>query len=158
LVQSALKEQLSGTLSWQNKYLALTIGGGLKHSDKIDYGLSAGVDHIFKHEFPEQFVLVVDPSAYIYTGTQRFTKTYYEKKNFLVLPGIEQAVTKQVNQLNILSYEITAPVILTHSRWQVILIPACVIPRNLVVVENRPDLSERGKEMIYVTTGAKFVF
>jgi hypothetical protein len=158
LVQSALKEQLSGTFSWQNKYLGFTIGGDLKHSDKIDYGLNAGADHIFKHEFPEQFVLVVDPSAYIYTGTQQFTKTYYEKKNLLVLPGTDQAVTKQVNKLNILSYELTAPVILAHNNWQVLLIPAYVIPRNLVIVENRPDLSERGKEMFYVTAGAKIIF
>src|SRR5258706_4774368 len=39
LVQSALKEQLSCSFSWQNKYLNLTAGADLKHSDKMDYGL-----------------------------------------------------------------------------------------------------------------------
>ena len=158
LVQSALKEQLSGTFSWQNKYLNITMGADLKHSDKLDYGLTGGVDHVFRHEFPEQFVLVVDPSAYIYAGTQQFTKTYYEKKSFLIFPGTEQALSKQVSQLNVLSYELTVPVVLAHSKWQIILIPAYVIPQNLITVEDRPDLSERGKKMIYLTAGAKIIF
>ena len=36
--------------------------------------------------------------------------------------------------------------------------PAYVIPQNLVKVEGRPDLTERGKEMFYVTAGAKINF
>lgn len=158
LVQSALKAQLGSTFSWQNKCLALTLGGDIKYSDKPDYGLSGGIDHVFRHEFPGLFVLVIDPSAYLYAGTQQFTKTYYQKNNFLILPGTEQAVNKEVNHLAILSYEISAPVILGKNNWQLLLIPAYVIPQNLVVVENRPDLSERGNKMFYVTAGAKFIF
>ncbi|HLG40177.1 MAG TPA: hypothetical protein VI461_10935, partial [Chitinophagaceae bacterium] len=158
LVQSALKGQLSATFSWQNKYLNITAGGDIKYSDKPDYGLSAGIDHIFRHEFPGQFILVANPSAYIYAGTQQFTKTYYEKNSFLIFPGTEQAVSKQVSRVNILSYEFSVPVILAHNRWQLILIPAYVIPQNLIVVENRPDLSERGEKMFYITAGAKMIF
>jgi hypothetical protein len=158
LVQSALKEQLSALFSWQNKILNLTIGGDLKHSNKMDYGLSAGADHVCRYELPQQFILIADPSAYIYTGTQQFAKTYYEKKNFLIFPGTEQAVTKQVNKLNILSYELTVPLILAHNKWQLILLPAYVIPQNLIIVEDRPDLSERGKKMLYLTAGAKIIF
>ncbi len=158
LVQSALKEQLSTIVSWQNKDLNITIGADIKHSDNIDYGLSVGADHVFRYEFPGQFVLVADPSAYIYAGTQRFSKSYYEKNNFLPLPGTEQAVTKQVSRLNILSYEFTAPIILAHDKWQLIVIPAYVIPQNLITVANRPGLSERGEKMFYVTAGAKIIF
>ncbi len=158
LVQSALKEQLSGSFSWQNKYLNMAIGGDLKHSDKVDYGLNAGVDHIFRHQFPGQFVLVIDPSAYIYAGTQQFTSTYYKKNSFLIFPATEQAVTKQVSRLNILSYEFSVPVILAKNKLQVILIPAYVAPQNLITVANKPGISERGKSMLYVTTGAKVIF
>jgi len=158
LVQSALKEQLSGSFSWQNPLLNLTFGADVKHSDRIDYGLTAGLDHVIRHEFSNQYVLVIDPSAYVYTGTQQFTKTYYQKNSFLILPGTEQAVNKQVSRLNILAYEFSAPVILARNNWQFILIPAFVIPQNLVTVENRSDLSERGKKMVYVTAGAKVSF
>ena len=158
LVQSALQEQLSGSFSWQNPLLNLTFGADVKHSDRIDYGLTAGLDHVIRHEFSNQYVLVIDPSAYVYTGTQQFTKTYYQKNSFLILPGTEQAVNKQVSRLNILAYELSAPVILARNNWQFILIPAFVIPQNLVTVENRSDLSERGKKMVYVTAGAKVSF
>jgi len=138
--------------------LNLTFGADVKHSDRIDYGLTAGLDHVIRHEFSNQYVLVIDPSAYVYTGTQQFTKTYYQKNSFLILPGTEQAVNKQVSRLNILAYELSAPVILARNNWQFILIPAFVIPQNLVTVENRSDLSERGKKMVYVTAGAKVSF
>lgn len=158
LVQSALKEQLTASFSWQNKYLNLTVSGDIKHSDKFDYGIAGGLDHVFRYELPGQFILVIDPSAYVYSGTQQFIKTTYEKRNFLILPGTEQAVNKQVSRLNILSYELSSPVILARNHWQIILVPAYVIPQNVVVVENRPDLSERGKRMLYITAGAKVIF
>lgn len=158
LVQSALKAQLNTNFSWQAKYINVNAGGDIKLSDKLDYGLTAGLDHLFKHEFEKEWNLFVNPSAYVNAGTQQFTNTYYKKNSFLIFPGIEQQVTEEVNKLNILSYEFSMPVVLTKNKLQIILNPVYVIPQNLITVQGRPDLSERGKEMFYVTAGAKINF
>jgi hypothetical protein len=141
-----------------NKYINLNFGGDIKWSDKIDYGLSGGVDHIFRTELSNGFILVLDPSAYLYAGTQQFTKSYYKLSNYLFLPVVNQQVSDEVSKLNILSYEFSMPVVLNKNKLQVILNPAYVIPQNLITVPNRPDLSERGKEMFYITLGAKITF
>jgi len=158
LVQSALKAQFNTNFSWLNKVININFGGDVKLSDKYDFGLTAGVDHLFRHSFEQDWKLFVNPSAYINAGTQRFTSTYYKKSNFLFFPGVEQQVSEEVNKLNILSYELSMPLILAKNKLQVIIIPAYVIPQNLITVQGRPDLSERGREMFYVTAGAKINF
>jgi hypothetical protein len=158
LLQSALKAQFNTSFSWLNKIININFGGDIKLSDKYDFGLTAGVDHLFRHSFEHDWKLFVNPSAYLNAGTQRFTSTYYKKSSFLFLPGVEQQVSEEVNKLNILSYELSMPVILAKNKLQVIIIPAYVIPQNLITVQGRPDLSERGKEMFYVTAGAKYNF
>jgi len=155
LVQSALKAQGAMSLTWMSKAINITGGGDIKLSDKIDYGLTAGVDHIFRHQFADNSVLVVDPSAYLYAGTQQFTNTYYKKSNFLLFPGVEQSVSEEVKSFNVLSYEFSAPIIFAKGKFQLLFTPAWVIPQNLITVQGRPDLSERGKEMFYATIGAK---
>ena len=158
LVQSALKAQVNTGLSWLNKYININMGGDFKLSDKLDYGLTAGLDHLFRYKFEKEWHLFVIPSAYVNAGTQHFANTYYKKSSFLFFPGIEQQVTEEVNKLSILSYEFSMPVVLTKKKLQIILNPAYVIPQNLITVEGRPDLSERGKEMFYATVGAKITF
>ncbi|HET6995447.1 MAG TPA: hypothetical protein VFI06_10725 [Chitinophagaceae bacterium] len=158
LVQSTLKEQLSGTFSWLNKYVNFSIGGDIKHVDGFDFGFNAGIDHVFRHEFPGQFIFVADPAATINIGTQHFTRTYYEKKGILFLPGTEQAVSKQEAELKVLSYELTLPLILSRNKWQLLVIPAYVIPENLLSVSGNPELSERGEQMFYITAGVKINF
>src|SRR5688572_9450588 len=105
LVQSALKGQFVTTLTWLNKFLNITGGGDVKFSDRVDYGATAGADHIFRFELPGQSVLVLNPSAFLNAGTQQFTKTYYKQSSFLFFPGAEQIVTESVSNFNILSYE-----------------------------------------------------
>jgi hypothetical protein len=158
LVQSALKAQLNTNFSWQNKYININAGGDVKISDKLDYGLTAGLDHLFKHEFEKEWNLFLNPSVYVNAGTQQFTNTYYKKNSFLFFPGVEQRVTEEVKKLNILSYEVSMPVVLAKNKLQIILNPVYVIPQNLITVQGRPDLSERGKEMFYITAGAKVNF
>lgn len=158
LVQSALKAQLNTSFSWLNKVLNLNIGGDLKLSDKYDFGLTAGLDHIFTHGFDRNWKLFINPSIYINAGTQRFTQTYYKKNSFLIFPGVEQQVTKEVNRVNILSYEFSMPVVLSKSKMQLIINPAYVLPQNLIQVENRPEPSEQGKKMLYFTAGIKYNF
>jgi len=158
LVQSALKAQGAMSLSWMSKVINITAGGDIKLSDKMDFGLTGGVDHIIRHQFADNSVLVVDPSAYVYAGTQQFTSTYYKKSHFLLFPGVEQSVSEEVKSFNILSYELSMPVIFAKGKLQLLFTSAYVIPRNLITVQGRPDLSERGKEMFYATIGAKVTF
>jgi len=158
LVQSALKGQVAAIFTLLNKYLNISAGGDIKFSDKTDYGATAGIDHIFRYELPGSSVLVIDPSATVSAGTQQFTKTYYKQSSFLFFPGVEQTVTENVNNFKILSYEFSVPFIYAKEKWQILFTPAYVIPENLIVVAGRPDLSERGKKLFYITAGAKLIF
>ena len=158
LVQSALKAQATANFSALNKYINVDFGGDVKLSDKLDYGLTAGLDHLYKKEFADRLFLFLNPTATVNAGTQQFTNRYFKKSNFLLFPGVEQQVTEEVNKFNILSYEFSMPVILIKNNFQLILNPAYVIPQNLIKVEGRPDLSERGRSMFYITAGAKYIF
>ena len=151
LVQSALKAQVSGTLTSRNKIVNITGGGDIKFSDNIDYGVTAGLDHIFRFPLKDNFVLVVDPSVNMYAGTRQFTNTYYKKTGFLLFPGVEEEVSENVKDFRILSYEASMPVILVKGKFQFLAIPAWVMPQNLLN-------QEYGKEMLYVTIGAKVSF
>jgi hypothetical protein len=155
LVQSALKFQLSSNFSKLTKVINLTLGGDIKYSDQLDYGMTAGIDHLFRVESKNGLVFVTDPSAYLFAGTQQFTKTSYKQGGFLNFPGAQQSVTSQVDEFNVMSYEFSIPTVLAKGKWQVIVNPAYVIPQHLVIVPNRPDLSERGRDMFYLTAGVK---
>jgi len=48
-------------------------------------------------------------------------------------------------------------VIFAKDKFQLLLTPAYVIPQNLITVQERPDLSESGKEMFYATIGVKII-
>jgi hypothetical protein len=154
LVQSALKAQTGGSLTFLNNFLNLNLGGDAKFSDKIDFGASAGLDHIIRLAAKGNSVVVLDPSVYVYAGTQQFSNTYLKKNNSLLFPETRQ-VTENVQQFNILSYEASVPVIFSKGKLQVLATPAYVLPRNLIKSANRPDLSETGKNMFYTTIGIK---
>ncbi|MBK5272704.1 MAG: hypothetical protein JJE22_17025 [Bacteroidia bacterium] len=159
LVESALKEQVGFTFSSLNKVLNITGGSDIKFSGDIDFGLTGGLDHIFRHQFEDESVLVIDPSAYIYTGTQQFSKSYLKNEGgFLILPGTDQLVTQSSKRFSILSYEFSLPVVFVTGKLTLLATPVYVIPQNLVTVPNRPDLSERGKKMFYTTIGMKVSF
>lgn len=155
LVQSALKVQAAANFTWLNKIINITGGGDVKFSGNTDYGMTAGIDHIFRKKLPGNAMLIVDPSAYIYAGTQRFTQTYYEKTNFLLFPGTDRTLSRNVEKFNILSYEFSAPLIYVKGKWMLLATPAYVIPQNLITVEDSSDLSERGQKMFYITIGGK---
>jgi hypothetical protein len=159
LVQSALKAQAGMSITFLNKVLNVTGGGDVKFSDKTDYGLMAGVDHIFRHQVNDKSVIVIDPTATINAGTQQFTKSFLKKSSgFIFFPGNEELVTESAQKFNILSYEFSAPVIFATGKFQLLFTPAYVMPQNLIVVEGRPDLSERGENLFYATFGAKMSF
>jgi len=156
LVQTALKGQLAANLTWLDKFVNLTMGGDLKFSNHIDIGGTAGLDHIVRLQPNSRITLVIDPSVFIYAGTQQFTKTYLSKSpGFLLLPGGSQLVDQTARKFSILSYEFSIPVIIRLNKFQLLCTPGYVLPQNLVVVEGRPDLSEKGERMFYLTAGIK---
>lgn len=157
LVQSALKAQTAFNYTWLNKIINVTLGGDVKFSDNVDFGATAGLDHIFKKELGKA-VLIINPSAYLYAGTQKFTETHRQKDNTPLFPGPDRFVTEEVKKFSILSYEFSAPVIYSRGKLMLLAIPAYVIPQNLIHIENRPDLSERGEKLFYVTMGVKVSF
>lgn len=157
LVQSALKAQTGFLLSKLSSFVNVTAGADMKFSNKTDVGLTGGLDHTFRIQLDEKSAMIIDPSAYVYAGTQQFTNTYYKQNNFLFFPGLEQEVTESVKKFNVLSYEFTLPVIFATEKFQVSLTPAYVLPQNLIKVEGRPDLSERGQNLFYFTTGIKMI-
>jgi hypothetical protein len=158
LVQSALKVQAAANFTWLSKIINMTWGADIKFSNNVDYGLTAGADHNFRKKLPGQAILIISPSAYLYAGTQQFTRAYYEKNNFLLFPANDRLVTEEVKKLDILSFEFSIPVIYQQGKWMILATPAYTIPQNLIRVENRNDLSQRGKNMFYVTAGTRFSF
>lgn len=159
LVQSALKAQTGVNLTWRNPVLNLTAGGDVKLSDRTDYGATAGVDHVIRIENNDKSVVIIDPSFYAYAGTQNFQRTYLKKNNgFLLFPGSSQSVTENVSRFNILAYEASVPVIYARGKMMLIATPTYILPQNLVTVQGRPDLSERGENLFSATLTAKYSF
>jgi len=156
LVQSAVKEVVSASLTHLNKVINITVGGNVKWSGNTDVGLQAGLDHIIR--IPTIFgkdVLVLDPSANVFAGTQNFTKTWYEKKSFLLFPVAEEQVTANSRQFNVLSYELSLPIVYGYKKLNLIFTPAYVLPQHLLTVPGQPALSERGANLFYITATAK---
>ena len=160
LVQSALKGQAGFNLSYLNPILNLNGGADVKFSDQTDIGLTAGVDHTIVLGDATKGVWVIDPSVYAYAGTQHFQQTYYRRRSggLLNLPGNNERVTEDVQKLNILAWEASVPVVYSKGNWMLLATPAYVLPQNLVEVEGRPDLTEQGENMFYVSLGVKYSF
>ena len=107
LVQSALKSQTGMNLAYNNKIVNINIGGDAKFSDRTDFGATAGLDHLFIYLIPNsKFAFAINPSAYVYAGTQNFTNTYSKRQNILGLPfRRDETVTERSTKFNIMAYE-----------------------------------------------------
>lgn len=153
LVQSALSSQTGINLNFLNKIANINTGLDLKFSNQTDLGATLGLDHLFliKTGVPGT-AFAIDPSAYLYLGTQEFSTTYLAKRNILGIP-VSPNTTESVKQFNILSYELSVPVVFVSGKFNASVTPAFTIPQNLVTVAGRPDLSERGKNLFYITLG-----
>lgn len=155
VVQSALKSQAGINLVYNNKIVNVTGGADAKFSNRTDFGVTGGLDHLFIYLIPgTKNAIAVNPSAYVYAGTQNFTQTYYKKNQFIGIPtGQNQQVTENVYRFNILSYEMSMPVVFVAGKFNASVTGSYVMPKSLIAVANRPDLTERGKDMFYVTAG-----
>lgn len=155
LPQSVLKAQTTLNLTFRNKLVNINTGADLRFSNKVDYGLSGGLDHPFRISLDKGWSLVVNPSAYVYTGTQRFTNSYYKKTTGLLgLPtGTQELVTEEVNRFDILSYEFSMPILLTRGRLLFMVNPAYVLPQNVIQANGTKD---NGTHLLYVVAGLKY--
>jgi hypothetical protein len=166
LVQSALQAQTGASLSRLNKIANLSLGADVKFSDAVDFGATAGIDHIFRKILPNGGgAIVLDPSFTLNAGTQRFSTTYVKKQSGssstspLGLPignngsnsGTTSTETVRENRFNILSYEAAMPLIYVRNKWMFLATPAYVMPQNLLA-------GEIGKDQFYVTAGVKYSF
>jgi hypothetical protein len=157
LVESAVKEQAGVNLSFLNDIIDLNIGGDAKFSSQVDWGLTAGLDHIirFDHIFGNA-VLVLDPSVYGYAGTQNFTTSYFQKLNILILPIGQQALSRSTHSFDILAWQLSLPVVLAAGKFDFILDPAWILPEN--VIDNSGNNTGAGKSLFYITTGISYSF
>ncbi|MBS1605743.1 MAG: hypothetical protein JST42_23995 [Bacteroidetes bacterium] len=155
LVQSAVREMVSGSLTNLNNIVNVTLGVNVKFSGYTDFGAQAGLDHIIRIPRVLGGVIVLDPGINGFAGTQNFTKTAWQQKNFLVFPVAEEEVTTTTRRFNLLSYELSMPVVYGYKKLNLIFTPSYVLPRNLITVAGQPALSERGANLFYVTATVK---
>jgi hypothetical protein len=158
LVQSALKAQTGLNLTALNKILNVTLGADLKFSDKTDLGAMFGVDHLILFPEKNDLRLIIDPGFYAYAGTQNFTRTYQEQKRGLFLLPTNNQVTENEQNFNLLAFEFAVPIILTKNKFEFSATPSYIMPKNLIKVEGRPDLSEQGENTFYTTFSMKYTF
>jgi len=148
LIQSAVKQSVTASITCLNKIANITVGGDIKFSNQADPGLQAGLDHTIRiNKIFHSGVIVIDPSAYAYAGTQHFTQTYFQQKNFLIFPAGEEALTKEGKQFSVLAYELSMPVIFAYGKLNLILSPAYVMPEHALT---------EAKDLFYVTATVKF--
>jgi hypothetical protein len=159
LVQSAVKSQAGINLSFLNEVIDCNVGADTKFSNKTDFGVTASLDHIFRMDkIWGNSIFVAAPYAAIYSGTQNFSKTYLEKQNLLFIPLGNEEVTKDEKKFNVLAYEAGLPLVWGVSGFEFNVTPTYIIPQHLVLVANRPDLSEHGTKLFYMTAGIKYTF
>jgi hypothetical protein len=158
LVQSALKAQTGLNLTALNKILNVTLGADLKFSDKTDLGATFGVDHLILFPEKNDLRLIIDPGFYAYAGTQNFTRTYQKQKRGLFLLPTNNQVTENEQRFNLLAFEFAVPIILTKNKFEFSATPSYIMPKNLIKVEGRPDLSEQGENTFYSTFSMKYTF
>ena len=154
LVQSALKGQAGINTTWNNKIVNVNMSGDAKFSNSTtDFGVSAGLDKLFLfRNIIDNVVLAVNPSAYIYSGTHNYFKNVKKNSGLPILPSNNSSV-EQAKKFAILAYEISVPLVLVKGKFNAYISPAYVIPQNLVTVVSRPDLSERGNNLFYISAG-----
>jgi len=150
LVQSALKGSAGINISNLNNIININIGGDVKLSEKIDFGSSVGIDHLLRFSNVLTGNLFFDPSVYAYAGSQNFSKSYLEKRNFLLFPA-EETVTENVSRFSVLAYEISCPMILAVGKMRFVVTPAYIVPENIID-------GESAENMFYMTGTVRVQF
>ena len=157
LVQSVVKEQAGINMVNTNKVVSISGGADAKFSNQTDFGAYTGLGHAFRFDsVGKKGVIVITPSAYSYFGTQRFTKSWLQQKRFLIIPVGDQLVTQNSSKFNILSYELSCPVVYGIGKMNIILTPAYVIPQNVITTDG--SNSQKTDNLFYTTATIRFDF
>ena len=155
LVQSVQTGQAGFALSHLNNILDINTGGSAVFSDKTDFFVNAGIDHLFRLETDKSIFLIV-PTATINAGTQNFTSTYLKKRNVLFFPLADESVTTNEQKFQVLSYEISMPITYVQNKFAITFTPGYVIPQNVIKVANRPDLANNASNLFYANVGISY--
>ena len=155
LVQSVQTGQVGFALSHLNNILDINTGGSAVFSDKTDFFVNGGIDHLFRVETGNSAFLII-PTATINAGTQNFTSTYLKKRNVLFFPVADESVTTNDQKFQVLSYEVSMPVTYVHNKLAISFTPGYVIPQNVIKVANRPDLANNAKNLFYANIGFSY--
>ena len=157
LVQSAQQGQAGFSFSWLNKTANINLGSSAVFSDKTDFFASLGFDHPFRKEKGKN-ILVIAPSITANAGSQNFTHTYFIKRNVILFPVADEQLTMTSKRFQLLSYEISVPVVFVRNRLTATFTPGYVLPQNVIQVAGRPDLSETASNLFYANLGIAFSF
>jgi hypothetical protein len=151
LVESVVREMASASITQLNPVANITLSGSARWSNQIDYNTQAGLDHLIRipKVFSKRGVLVFDPTATVSAGTQNFTSTYYQEKQFLFIPVQQQQITTSSQQFSILAYEVSCPVVYGLGKMKFMLTPAYVLPQHVIAG------SEIGTNLFYLTALVK---
>lgn len=154
LEQAALKSQAGINTTWNNSVVNVNAGGDIKFSNsETDFGFTGGLDKLLLFtNIVEGAVVAFNPTATVYTGTHNYFKNVKKNGSILPLPSNNSSI-QQARQFAILAYDFSMPVILVKGKFNAYVSPAYVIPQNLVTVSGRPELSERGSNMFYLSAG-----
>ena len=155
LVQSVQKGQVGFALSHLNNILDINTGGSAVFSDKTDYFLNGGIDHLFRIETGKNLFVII-PTATINAGTQNFTSTYLKKRNVLFFPVADESVTTNDQKFQVLSYELSVPITYIYNKFAFSFTPGYVIPQNVTQVANRPDLAKNTSNLFYANLGFSY--
>lgn len=147
LVESVVKEMASASITRLNKIANLTLTASARWSSQVDYNGQAGLDHIIRipNVFSKKGVLVFDPTATVSAGTQNFTTTYYQEKQFLFIPVQQQQISATSRQFNLLAYELSCPIVYGLGKIRLMLTPAYVLPQNIIAG------AELGSNLFYMS-------
>lgn len=154
LVQSTQKGQVGFTLSYLNKYINInSTGNTIFTKGSNDFYASLGLSHRFRF-VKNSSIWVIIPAFNANAGTN----TYYTTKSANGVPLPPLQVTETNKKFNLLSYEVSVPIVYVYKSLALSFTPGFVIPQNISTVAGRPDLSETANNLFYMNAGIFFTF
>lgn len=153
LPQSSLKEQVGINLNYLNKIVNVTSSSTAAFSNRTDFFVAGGLNHIFKI-IKKNNVFLFTPTAIVNAGSQNFTQKKTQGGVGGIIPGTTQ--TEQVNKFNILSYDLSLPIVWAHKKLFVIATPTVVLPQNLLTKAAGAQTNEVGKNLFFVNLTALY--
>lgn len=158
LVQSVIKGMAAASVTNLNKIVNVNVEADARFSDQVDAGFQGGLDHTlrFQRLFSRKDVLVIDPTATVYAGTQHFTQTFLEQQKFLFLPAGEQALTTNSQVFSVLAYEGSLPIVYGYKGLNLVLDPAYILPQHVLNSSGQVEAPGSVNGLFYITLTAKF--